>query len=83
MSKGLPGNAPKWHGVCDKSDRSVRLSRPENAAPTTNPSSAGGFAIQVSRRNRWMLHAGLLRKLAMTTRQPLYKSLYFQVIIAI
>jgi hypothetical protein len=50
---------------------------------TTNPSSAGGFAIQVPWITDGCCHAGRLRNFAMTTRQPLYKSLYFQVIVAI
>ncbi len=49
----------------------------------TNPSSAGGLALYGIARIRWMMTGEALEELAMTTRQPLYKSLYLQVIVAI
>ena len=80
MSKGLQAFCAKWHGVCDK-DYSAGLDL--QASQTTNPSSAGGFAIEVSWAMADLCHTGRLRNFAMTTRQPIYKSLYFQVIVAI
>src|SRR5690606_6318440 len=59
ISKGLLPFAPIWHDVCDTSHRSVHFSARKNAVPTTNPSSAGGFAIKVRRSTdgccRWTL----------------------------
>src|SRR5476649_2453511 len=69
-----------WHGVCDTENSAGRFQR---TSQTTNPSSAGGFAIQVPWAMADICHTGRLRNFAMTTRQPLYKSLYFQVIVAI
>jgi aerobic C4-dicarboxylate transport protein len=73
-------------GILRKVARALRYNVQMSAAAQlekTNPSSAGGFAIAVLRATDGCCLRAPLRNFAMTTRQPLYKSLYFQVIVAI
>jgi aerobic C4-dicarboxylate transport protein len=84
--KAVTLDVKRHAGILQKVARALRYNRQMLAdaqLDKTNPSSAGGFAIEVFRATDGCCHRALLRNFAMTTRQPLYKSLYFQVIVAI
>src|SRR5476651_1624533 len=79
MSKGLQGIRQRWHGLCDISGRCLPLSGSTKQIPPVQE----GSQLKCHGATDGCCHGALLRNFAMTTRQPLYKSLYFQVIVAI
>src|SRR5471030_1580731 len=79
MSKGLQGIRQRWHGLCDTTGRCLPLSGSTKQIPPVQE----GSQLKCHGATDGCCHGALLRNFAMTTRQPLYKSLYFQVIVAI